>query len=113
IEAAAEAVGDGAVDDVKPEPGAALIAPRGEERIERAAADVEAHADAVVGKQDLDIVRAGLAYLDVDRAWLAVRKRMRHRVEEQVGKHLSVGAGIAVHRQVGLAIDVEREIVLA
>ncbi len=98
---------------MQPEPGAALIAPRGEERIERAAADVEAHADAVIGKQDLDIVLAALAHLDVDRAGLAFRKRVRHRVEEQVGEHLSVRAGIAVHRQIRLAIDVERQIVLA
>src|SRR3978361_1853077 len=53
IKPAAEPVGDDAVDDVQSEPGAALIASRGEERIECAAADVEAHADAVIGKQDL------------------------------------------------------------
>ena len=94
-------------------PGAALVAPRGEERIEGAAADVEAHAAAIVGKDDLDIVLAGFAHLDVDRAGLAVRERMRHRIEEQVGEHLSIGAGIAVHHQIGLALDIERQVVLA
>ena len=38
---------------------------------------------------------------------------MRHRIEEQIGEHLSVRAGIAVHGEVGLAIDVERQIVFA
>ena len=74
IEPAAEAVGDDAVDDVQAEPGAALVAPRGEKRIEGAAANVEAHAASVVGKDDLDIVLAGLAHLDIDRAGLAVRE---------------------------------------
>src|SRR3984893_15328864 len=97
IEPAAEAIGYDTVDDMQAEPGAALVAARGEERVEGAAPDVEAHADAVVGKQDLDIVLAGLPHLDVDRAGLAVRKGMRHRIEEQVGQHLSVGPGIAVH----------------
>ena len=38
---------------------------------------------------------------------------MRHRIEEQIGEHLPVGPGIAVHDQIGLAVDVERQIVLA
>src|ERR1700738_2289514 len=112
IEPAAEAIGHDAVDDMQAEPGAPLAAARGEERIAGAATDVEAHADAVVGKQDLDIVLAGFPHLDVDRAGLAVRKGMRHRIEEQVGQHLSVGPGIAVHGEIGLAVDVQRQIVL-
>jgi len=55
---AAEAVGDDAVDDMQAEPGTALIPAGGEERIEGAAADVEAHAAAIVRKDDLDIVLA-------------------------------------------------------
>src|SRR5512134_1562732 len=76
IKPATEARRHNAVDDVQAEPGAALIAPRGEKRIERAATDVEAHANAVVRKDDLDIVLAGLPHLDIDRAGLAVRERM-------------------------------------
>src|SRR5689334_9187256 len=94
------------------EPGAALIAPRGEERIERAAPDVETHADAVVRKQDLDIVAVIFPHLDLDGAGPAVRKGVRDGIEEQVGKHLPVWPGIAVHCQTRLALDVEREIVL-
>ena len=75
VEPAAEAVGHDAVDDVQAEPGAALVAARREERIEGAAADVEAHAAAIVGKDDLDIVLAGLPHLDIDRAGPAVRER--------------------------------------
>jgi len=38
---------------------------------------------------------------------------MRDRIEEQIGQHLPVRPGIGVHHQIGLAIDVERQIVLA
>src|SRR6476619_6986946 len=93
--------------------GAALVAPRGEKRIEGAAANVEAHAASVVGKDDLDIILAGLANLDVDRAWLAVRECMRHGVQEQVSKYLPVWTGITIHHEIGLAIDIERQVVLA
>src|SRR5205807_2035935 len=68
IEPSAETIGDDVVDDVQAEAGAALIAPRREERIEGAAPDVQAHAAAIVGEDDLDIVASGLAGLDLDRA---------------------------------------------
>ena len=93
IEPAAEPIGHDAVDDVQAKPGAALVAPRREERIEGAAANIEAHAAAIVGEQDLDIVLAGLAHLDIDRARPAVRESVRHRIEEQIGQHLPVGPG--------------------
>src|SRR5207249_290963 len=48
VEPAAEPIGHDAVDDVQAEAGAALIAPCREERIERTAADVEAHAASIV-----------------------------------------------------------------
>src|ERR1700686_3342362 len=113
VEPAAQAVGHDAVDDMQAEPGATLIAAGREERIEGAAADIEAHAATIVGKDDLDIVLAGFTHLDIDRAGLAVGKSMRHRVEKQIGQHLSVGTGIRVHRQIGLTLDGERQIVLA
>src|SRR6266436_521902 len=105
VEPAAETVGHDAVDDMQAEPGTALIAARGEERIERAAADVHAHAAAIVGKKNLDIFLARRPHLDVDRAGFAVGEGVRHGIEEQIGQHLSVGSGIAVHDEVGLAID--------
>ena len=111
VEPAAEAVGHDIIDDVQPESGAALIPARGEERIEGAAPNVEAHAAAIVGKNDLDIVLAGFPRLDVDRSGSAVGESVCHRIEEQIGQHLPVGAGIAVHQEIGLAIDVQRQIV--
>src|SRR6202795_4583490 len=94
IEPAAETVGHDAVDDMQAEPGAALIATRREERVERTPPDVERHAAAIVGKNDFDVVLAGLPHLDIDGAGPAVRKGVRHRIEEQVGKHLAVRSGV-------------------
>ena len=65
-------------------PGAALIAPGGEERIEGATPDVERHAAAIVGKKHLDIVRAGFPHLDIDRAGLAVREGVRHQLRKRL-----------------------------
>src|SRR5258707_15857599 len=113
VETSAQTVGHDTVDNVQAEPSAALIAPRREEWIERAAPDIERHAAAVVGKNDFDIVLARLPYLNIDRARLAVGKRVRHRIEEQLGEYLSVGPGITVHDEVGLAVDGERQIVLS
>src|SRR5262245_38986092 len=48
IKPPAEARGDDAVNDVKPQARAALVAPRREEGIERTAAHVDAHADTIV-----------------------------------------------------------------
>ena len=91
----------------------ALIAPCREERIERFAPDVETHATAVVRKKNFDIVIPGRTSLDVEGAFSAVGKPMRDRVEEEVGQYLSVGPWIAVHRQTGLAFDVEGEVLLS
>ena len=38
---------------------------------------------------------------------------MHDRIEEEVGQHLPVRSGIAAHRQIGLAFDIERQIVLS
>jgi hypothetical protein len=57
IEPAAQAIRDNAVDDMKAEANAASIAARREERIERLAPDIEAHAAAIIGKDNFDIVR--------------------------------------------------------
>ena len=55
---AAELLGDQIVDDMQAEPGAAVVAPRGEERVERLALHVRRHPGAVVGEHDLDVVVA-------------------------------------------------------
>src|SRR5229473_1561858 len=90
-----------------------FFATRREERIECAPPDIEAHAAAIVGKEDFDVVLAGLPNLDIDGAGLAVRKGVRHRIEEQIGEHLAIGPGIGVHGQIGLAVDAERQMVLS
>src|ERR1700689_1656356 len=90
VEPAAQAIGHDAVDDMQAKSGTALIAARREERVECTTPDVEAHAATIVGEDDFDIVLAGSPNLDVHLAWPAVRKGMRHRIEEQVGEHLSV-----------------------
>src|SRR4030081_2822838 len=97
VEAPAQTVSHDTVDDVQAESGAALITARREERIERAAPDVEGHAATIVGKNDFDIVLAGFPHLDIDRAGLAVGKGVGHRIEEQGGGDLCVRPGIAVH----------------
>src|SRR3979490_2270171 len=68
VDSTAEAVGHDAVDDMQAEPGASLIAPRGEKRIERPLSDVRAHAASIVGEHDLDVIVAGLLHLDLDGA---------------------------------------------
>jgi hypothetical protein len=38
---------------------------------------------------------------------------MHDRIEEEVGEHLPVGSRTAVHGQIGLAVDVERQVALS
>src|SRR6202035_1437238 len=59
LKPAAQTVGHDAVDDMQTEPGATLVAARREKRIERATPDIETHAAAIVGEDNLDIVLAG------------------------------------------------------
>src|SRR5262249_10043102 len=96
-ETPAEALGDDVEDDVQAEPGAAVIAPRGKERIKGAPSHFLRHADAVVRNGDLDVVAAESVRAHVERSGATIRIRMDHRVEEQVCQHLAIGARIAVH----------------
>ena len=109
---ATQTIRDDVVDDMKAEAGAALIPAGGEERIEGFAPNIKAHTAAVVRKNNFDTIMAGSLDLDVDEAFKAVGKRMRDRIEEEVGQHLPVRVGITVHRQIGLAIDGEGKIFL-
>ena len=54
---AAELLRHEIVDDVEAEPGTALRAPRGEERIEHVPLNVLRHAGAVIRERDLDLLR--------------------------------------------------------
>src|SRR6516164_9600319 len=96
---------------MQPEAGAAEIATRREEGIEGLTPDAGIHPAAIVGEKNLHLVRAERPHLDVDGTALAVWKRMHHGIQEEVRKHLPVGSGIAVHRQIGLALDVDRQVV--
>ena len=83
----------------RPRPVPPLAAPGREERVEGAPLHLLAHAEAVVAEQDLDMVGAARARVKADRAGRAVRERMRHGVQDQIGQNLAVGPGIAVHRR--------------
>src|SRR5262245_37171129 len=87
--AATQLLGDEVEDDVQAEPGAALVAAGGEEGIEGATLGLLAHADAVVGDEDVDVV-AHLPRLDDDAAGAAIGKGVDHAIEEQIGEHLPV-----------------------
>src|SRR4051812_11481977 len=104
-DSAAEMAGDNAVDDVQSQPRATLVAAGGEERIERLAPDILAHAAAVIGKNDLDVVVVIGPRRDAYGAGAAVGKGVGDRIEEQVGQHLTIGSGKTVHHQAGLAIE--------
>jgi hypothetical protein len=85
IEPATQTIRDDAVDDMQAEARAALIATRREERIECFASDTEAHAAAIIGKTNFDIVLAGRPNLDLDDAFLPIGKCVCDRVQEKVG----------------------------
>jgi len=72
-----QAVGHDAVDDMKAETGAALIAAGGEKRVEGPTPDVRAHAAFIVGEQNLDVIVAGLLRLDLHRTLDATQRQAR------------------------------------
>ena len=75
---------------MKPKAGAALVAARGEEGIERLPLDVRRHADAIVGKNDLDVITGARFRRDGNRAGPSVRKCVLGGVEEEIGQNLSI-----------------------
>src|SRR6516165_9436918 len=86
---------------------------RREERIEGLTPDLGAHAGTIVGKQNFDAVLPGCAHLDGDGTFLAVRKSVQDRIEDEDRQQLSARSGITVYQQIGLALDVERQIALS
>ena len=105
IEAAAKAISNDAVNDVQAQ-ASALIASCREERIKRLVPDIEAHAAAVVEKENFEVVAPGRPNLDVNCAFRAVGKSVPNRVEEEIGQHLAIWPGIAIHRQVRFTLDI-------
>ena len=71
---AAQPVGHDVVDDVKAEADLAAFASRREERIERLASHLGAHAAAVIPEENFHMICAGHAYSDVDPTAPAIRK---------------------------------------
>ena len=99
---------------MKPEADAALIATRREEWIEGLPLDAETHATTIVGEENFDFFVPQCRYLDgYETARADVGKCVRDRIEEEIGQYLSVRPGIAIHLQIGLALDVERQVVLS
>src|SRR6516225_9788552 len=87
----AEALGDDNEDDVQAKTGAAMIEPRGKERIKGAPPHFLRHADAIVRNGDLNVVAANRPRAYAQSSGATVRIRMDHRVEEQVCQHLAIG----------------------
>jgi hypothetical protein len=83
------------------------MAARRVEWIEGLTPDVGAHAATVVGKQNFDAVLPGCPHLDGDGTFLAIRKSVHDRIEEEDRKELPVRSGITVYQQIGLALDIE------
>src|SRR5262249_58100603 len=108
-QSAAKLLRDEIEDDVEPKAGSALAAARREERIERASLDLVAHADSVIGHEDVDVV-APLPRLDDDASGASVGKSMNDAVEEQVGQYLPIRARIAVHADAGRHVDGQRDL---
>src|SRR5450755_1152137 len=110
IDPATHTIGHDVVDDVQSEAGAALVAPGREKGVEHLAPDLRAHAAAVVRKQHFNIVLARHPRCDLDGSTCAVWKGLNRRIEDQVGEYLAIRAGIAVHGEIGLAFDVDRQL---
>ena len=91
------------------ESGAAFVAARGKERVERLPLHVRRHSGPVVGENDLDVVAAAGPCRDRDRPGTAVGEGMIGGVEEQIGQDLAVGAGIAVDHQALRHVDRQRD----
>src|SRR5882757_2211562 len=113
MESASQIIRDNGMNDMQAEPRAAAIAACREERIEGLAPDVKAHAAAVVGKKDINGVVTGSLDLDVDRTSAAIGKGVCDRIEEEIGQQLSVWSRVAVDPQIGLARDVQGQVLLS
>ena len=108
-ETAAQTVRNNVVHHMQTEAGTSAIAAGCEEGVERLASDVWTHAAAIVEKNDFDIAIFRPVAHYVDGSFLAIGKSMGDRIEEEVGENLSVRSRIAVHQQIGLALDIEHQ----
>ena len=73
------------VHNMEPEPCSALVAARGEERIECMVLDGLRHTFSIVGKNDFYLVFIWLARLDRNASAEQFIKSVLYRIEEQIG----------------------------
>src|ERR1035438_400074 len=98
---AAELFGHEIMDDVQAEPGTALRTSGGEERVENVTLHVLRNAAAVIRESDLDLFHVEATRLDQDVSARPIGEAVSDGVEDEVGQHLSVSAGVAVQGDVG------------
>ena len=65
------------------------------------------NAAAVIGERDLDLVHAEAACLDQHVSARPIGEAVGNGVEDEVGQHLPVGAGEAVHDDIAGYLDCE------
>jgi hypothetical protein len=90
-------------------PGAAMTSPRGKERLKGAALDLLAHADPVVAEFDLDVIGAGPSDRKPHGTRPPVGKGVHQGIQGEVGQHLAIRPGIAVHGDFFADFDIERD----
>jgi len=108
----AQALRHNVVHDVQAEAGRAFATAGSEEWIERLALDVGTHTTSIVGKQKLDMIASNRTQLDIDRSSSAAGECMRHGIDGEIRKNLPKRFGVAVHRKIWLASDIEPDIAL-
>src|SRR5258705_1375435 len=95
------------VDDVQAEPDTALRTSGGEERIENVTLNFFRNAAAVIRESDLDLFHAEATRLDQHLSARPTGEAVSDGVEDEVGQHLPVGAGEAVHDDIGGHLNCE------
>ena len=111
IEPTAQTVRHDVVEDMQAKACTAEMAARRVEWIEGVTPDVGAHAATIVGKQNFDAVLSGCPDLDGHGTFVAIRKSVHDRIDEEDRKQLPARSGITVYRQIGLGLDVEPTVI--
>ena len=96
------------VDDVKAEASAALRSPGGKERIEDMPLHLVRHSLTVVRNDDLNVGRVETASTDQNASAVNAIEAVSNRIEDEIGEHLPVWPGEAVHHDVSRNLYDER-----
>ncbi len=94
------------------EPGCALMPAGREERIEGLALDIRRHSAPIVANDKLDMRITGRTQLDIDDARPPRRERVHHGIESEVGQDLPERSGVALHRKIRLALNLDADIAI-